>query len=344
MKVCKEYFEKLIFFDDLDEKEQQVIKEHLNNCDGCRTHFEQINTLISSLKNEINSNHLNDEALVRFLIFENFPNETDYDGKKLSTYDALKIKNHLRHCETCTLKIEEMKREYTSLESFLNEFQLENYVIGKVSISKIINDRISSLIKSSFKNLKDLSFLQKPKYVLIPATVTAMLLLLFLFLPIFNRSGNIYSKLGKLETIEISYLTRGSSVNVIQTAISEFNNKDYLKAIGILEPFLLKNSEDPNQAFIEYVCGLAYLFQAEKSNQVIELDKGIEHLYSSLMLNPNTRLQENANWYIGKAYLKKENGQEAIQYFKKVKDLKGSKSQSAQKILFELEKNLTSSK
>lgn len=344
MKPCKKYIEKLIFFDELNEMEKQDIQEHLKNCKECKIHFEQISALMTSLKNELNASHLSDEALVRYLIRESFPEETDYDGKKLSAFEVLKIKNHLQRCDACTTKIQEMRTEYKSLEDFINESEIENYVIGKNSIWTILNNQISSLFVSFLENLKNLSFIPKPKYVLIPATVIAVLLLLLLFLPIFNSNGSFYFKLGKLEKTEISYLTRGSNTNSLQIAISEFNKNNYSKVIGFLESFVLENPENPNRAFAEYVCGLAYLYQAEKANQTGDIDKGIEHLRSSLALNPNTRLQEDANWYIGKAYLKKENGQEAIQYFKRVKSLKGNRSHKAQRILLELEKNLISSK
>ena len=344
MRPCKEYFEKLIFFDDLSELEKQDILEHLKNCKNCQIHFDQINTLMTSLKNGLGENHLSDESLVRYLIRENFPDETDYDGKKLSTFEVLKIKSHLKQCEMCETKIEEMQTEYKSIEDFISEAKIENYVLGKRSFWINAKDQISSLFVSIMENLKRLSFPKKSRYILVPATVITVLFLLILILPIFNGSENFYSKLGKLEKTEISYLTRGSTTNNFQVVISEFNKNNYSKVIEMLESSPLEKPDNTNQAFAEYIFGLAYMFRSENSGHKEDIDKGIEHLLSSLALNPNTRLREDANWYIGKAYLKKENSEKAIQYLKKVINLNGSKSQKAQDILTELEKKLFSSK
>jgi len=74
------------------------------------------------------------------------------------------------------------------------------------------------------------------------------------------------------------------------------------------------------------------------------IEKGIEHLQAVLSLTSNIRLQEGANWYIGKAHLMKEEGKEALTYFERVQNLNGRKAQKAKEIAMELKKNSISIK
>lgn len=350
MKSCKEYSENIIFFDDLDDEEKRIVQEHLENCKDCQSDFEKTKLIIKSLKNDLNAKHLNAQLLARYVVYENFPDEADFDGERLPKSEALKIRKHLRTCIVCKEKFEEMKVEFKSLETYLNESELANYTFRKNSLSFLLSKitSISNSLKESFNKLR---FTPKQKFVFIPAAGLAFLLLLFLVLPFFKGTGNVYYNLGRLENTEIAYLTRSVNVDQLQSGIAEFNSANYTTSIDMLEKFILEQPDDPNKSFAHYVCGLAYLFEANKilDNEIRpidsqNIDKGIMHLHSVLSLEPNMRLQEDSYWYIGKGYLMKKNGQKAIEYFRKVDKLKGRKYQKAQNILIELQKNLISTK
>ena len=348
MNSCKEYSEKIIFFDDLDDKEKQIIIKHLENCKDCQSNFEKTRLIMKSLKSELNVDHLDPQLLARYVIHDNFPDEADFDGERLLKSEVLKIQKHLRTCSLCQEKFEEMKVEFKEVETYLNETELANYTDSSIDV--FIN-KITSISDSMKEGFNKLWSNPKQKFVFIPAAGLAIILIMFLLLPFFKGTGNMYYNLGKLENTEIEYLTRSVNVDQLQSGIAEFNNGNYTISIDILGKFILEHSDDPNLAFAHYVCGLSYLFQVNKilDNEIEPvriqyLDKGIMHLKTVLSLKPNVRLRENSNWYLGKAYLLKEDGHKAIEYFRKVQKLKGRKYQKAQKIIIELEKNLISTK
>ena len=351
MKSCKEYSEKIIFFDDLDDDEKQIVIKHLENCKDCQSHFEKTKLIMKSLKSELNVDHLNNQLLARYVVYDNFPGEADFDGEKLSKLEVLKIQKHLRTCTSCQEKFEKMKVEFKAIETYLNETELGSYTFRKDFYIDIFINKFTSILDSMKEGFNKLRSNPKQKFVFIPAAGLAIILIMFLVLPFFKGTENVYHNLGKLENTEIAYLTRSVNVDQLQSGIAEFNNGNYAISIDILEKFILEHSDDPNLAFAHYVCGLSYLFQVNKilDNEtkpihIQNIDKGIMHLQTVLSLEPNMRLQENSNWYLGKAFLMKKDGQKAIEYFRKVRKLKGRKYQKAQNIIIELEKKLNSTK
>jgi tetratricopeptide (TPR) repeat protein len=338
---CKEYSEKIIFLDDLDEKEKEIVQSHLKECKDCQLYFENVTRIMHSLKSTSCST---DEQLTRFIISENFPGESDFDGEKLPIHETLKIKSHLQGCRLCGEKYEEMRTEFKALESFVDESIMAYLKLGKNSVSKLFNT-IRTELGDLTENLRGLLTSPQRKFVFISVTAIAVLLVMILFPLIFTNSGSMYHKLGKLENTEISFLTRGAGAGRLQQGVSEFNNGNYSLAAEELESFILEHSGDPNQEIAEYVCGLAYLFQANKNlDKQIEplqyqnIETGIQHLQTVLSISANRRLQEDSNWYIGKAYLMKGDGSTAVEYFEKVQNSRGRKAQKAKEILLELKK------
>ena len=338
---CKEFSERIIFFDDLEESEREIVQHHLNECRDCQAYFKDIGTIMHSLKS---TSHLSNEQLTRFIISQNFPGESDYDGTKLPGHTIQQTENHLRACLSCKERFKEMKVEFETLESFVNKSITVDLEPKEYPLKKLLNNietRLAHLIEA----LKQLLTSPRRKFVFIPAASIAILLVMILFLPILTNSDSVYDKLGKLENTEIAFLTRSAGVDNLQFGVSEFNNGNYSLAVEELESFILENPDDPNAEIAQYVCGLAYLFRANKSldkqNETLRddnIEKGIKHLQIVLSITENKRFQEDCNWYIGKAYLMKMEGSTAGEYFEKVQNLNGRKSQKAKEILEELKK------
>lgn len=351
MENCSKYHEKIIFYDDLSDAEKETLQVHLESCENCRDDFEKINSILRLLSQEVELSHPGNERLVRFVIYENLPDEPDFDGAKLSSQEFTAIRKHLEGCQDCNDKYCEMKSEYESLEHFIRQSNLPDYQLGQKPVRIKFSDRLSRVIKFMEETWKSLSSHTKPKYVLAPAAaVLAIMLILFIILPLFKGTEITYRTLAKLESKKITYLTRGSDVNDLQQGIASFNAKNYMASIQRLEAFISSKPNHPNRAFAEYVCGLAYLFHADNFDENLEpanyqyIDNSIEHLKTSLSWSTNLRIQEEDAWYLGKAFLMKGNASEAIKYFKKVKSLRGRNYQNAEQILTDIERNLISSK
>lgn len=331
---CKEYSERIIFFDDLEESEKEIVRFHLNECRKCQAHYNDVITIMQSLKN---TNHLSNELLTRFVISQNFPDEADYDGEKLSKNKIQEAGNHLKACLLCKERFEEMKAEFGALESYVDK-SIDIRLDHRENLAKNLLDNIQAKITALLTS-------PRGKFAFVAVGSFAIVLIMLLFLPSSQNSASLYDRLGKLENTEIAFLTRSAGVDNLQSGVSEFNNGNYSLAVGELESFILEHPDDPNTEIAQYVCGLAYLFMASSSldessgtpqNEGIE--NGIKHLQIVLSTSENKRLEEDCNWYIGKAYLMKKEGSVAVRYFEKVVSLKGRKFQKAKEMLAELKK------
>jgi len=350
MEKCKTINEKIIFFEELSDDEKKDVQKHLKTCSECREVFGQIQIILSNLMAMGDQNHIDDAVLVRYITYKNNPNETDYDGTKLVEPEVANIQKHLQECALCQEKINEKQSEYDSIETYLDEMDLPDVEI-KVHSEKIQSKRnISSPVNIFEKLWKNLFDVRKPKYVYALASVFVILFLIILILPIFKGSPNIYYEIALLEKSKVTFLTRGANVSPVREGLFEFNEGNYSASIEILENYVTEQPDNPNRAFAEYICGISYLFRVNDllvDNLKIpdyDIDKGIKHLENSLSRSSNLRIQEDANWYIAKAYLIKKNGQKAKEYFEKTASLKGRKYQKAQNILSELRNILTPSK
>jgi tetratricopeptide (TPR) repeat protein len=338
---CKEYSERLIFFDDLEESEKEIVQYHLNECRKCQVHYNDVITIMRSLKN---TNHLSNELLTRFIISQNFLGEADYDGEKLSKHKIQQAENHLEACLLCRERFDEMKTEFGDLESYVNE-SIDIELDLRENLAKKLLGNIQTKIVHLKENWKGILTSPQQKFLFISAGSLAIVLIMLLLIPFSRNSDSLYHKLGKLENTEIAFLTRSAGVDNVQSGLSEFNNGKYSLAVEELESFILEHPDDPNREIAEYVCGLAYLFLANgslgESDETLQnenIENGIKHLQIVLSMTENKRFQEDCNWYIGKAYLMKREGPNAIEYFEKVVSLKGRKFQKAREILAELKK------
>jgi len=72
------------------------------------------------------------------------------------------------------------------------------------------------------------------------------------------------------------------------------------------------------------------------------VDKAIEHFQKTIEMTNSRRLQEQAHWYTGKAFLMKRDFQQAKKEFEIVLSFKGQKMDDARTMLKKLEKFLIS--
>lgn len=348
---CKYYSEKYIFFEDLSKNEKAEIKNHIKVCDKCRNYFEKNELLIKSLRLISSQNHISDELLIRYAVYLNYPNEPDYDGRRLTSDEIHDITSHIKECNNCEQKLNEFNAEFKSIESYLAESYLPDLSIGGVTMMTQLKNKISEFMRSTNEWWEGVISQSKTKYILIPVSISAILILLLLIDPFHQTIKSDLRQIAVLEHSQVSFLTRSNGVGSIRLAIFEFNEKNYLATISILEKFLLENPDNPNRAFAEYLCGMAYLFEVNKhldkkidDTQIQKIDRGVAHLNNAILITDRIRIKEDATWYLAKANLMKEDGVKAKFLFEQVKSFKGRRYLQAQNTLDELKKILNSTK
>lgn len=350
MTNCKKFEDMIVFYDGLSPRELESLKTHLSSCEHCREKLNQQRAILASIKTTKNQGHLEDDFLSRYVTYLYLPDD-DFDGTALSNEEVYEIETHIKHCGACTEKLVLLKNEFEELQLHLDEAGIPDLTINApsliLSIEKFFIDALNRIIAP----LKESLTRFKGKYILIPAAGLAALFILFMIIPFRQHITNDYEALASLEKTQISFLTRSRDTGALRNGLFEFNEGNYPAAMAILEDFIERKPGDPNIAFAEYVCGLACLYRFEQiraerdyADQLQMIDRGIRHLQNMVGKTDNLRLREDANWYLGKAYLMKKQGRKAKQYFQEVVKLQGRKFKQTQQILIELEKLLISGK
>ncbi|GAB4365723.1 MAG: hypothetical protein Kow0042_05120 [Calditrichia bacterium] len=348
MKNCKKIRDQIIFYEELTTADRQQLQEHLEICDECRQFFHKVDHIEAEIRRHREKQHIADELLTRYLLQDFHPGESDYDGKKMSKAQMASISSHLQTCDLCSLKLNKMKAEYQELASYVDELGLPEVNVGPLSLWDTLKQKLQSVSNFAGKLLEDIIHAPKPKLIPLAATV-AVVLIILIVTPYFRTDGIDLRSLSHLEKVELTYLTRSSLSEFMADALEAFQNQQYEQAIHNLEIFLDKNPQHPNADYARYVLGLAYLFESQETAEHGDLqqtgllaDAGIRNLKNALETTRSERLKEEILWYLGKAYLLKEDTSNAADYFRQVMQMKGRKSQQAREIHQKLQKFLIS--
>ena len=81
--------------------------------------------------------HIALQQLDRYAVHLFSPDETDYDGKRLSDKDVEQITTHLDSCEKCTKSFQKLQTQLWELDQFLDEQSLPEVTVGGKKRKKI---------------------------------------------------------------------------------------------------------------------------------------------------------------------------------------------------------------
>jgi len=348
MKTCQAYKEQIIFYEELSENEKKDLKKHLEFCKSCQKYFQSVNFIISQIKEFNQSNHIEEGMLSRYAVYRFAPDEPDFDGTRLSESEIRRIESHLARCVYCEEKLGTLMEEIEDLNSYLDETDLPDMVVGATSVIERVKEKFESLFDSISKILKNI--LPKPKLQWIPALTTAITILLIMFiLSELWKKSDPYVDLAKIDKKELFSITRSSTTTSLFTALRAFENNDFSRAIIETENYINIHPNEVNLGYTHFVCGLSYLLREQSQSlerhsefDLSMVDKAIEHFQKTIEMTNSRRLQEQAHWYTGKAFLMKRDFQQAKKEFEIVLSFKGQKMDDARTMLKKLEKFLIS--
>jgi tetratricopeptide (TPR) repeat protein len=260
-----------------------------------------------------------------------------YQFNLLGEEEKLSVEDHLLECDAC---FEEVYRLSSAMEIVQekSEFFLDA-LEPKVTYAM----RISNLFKKTFHGLSDFmngilstmdEWWRKPAIrIMVPVTVIAILILIFVT-PIKKN----FSDLAIIENA--SYLAlkvRGfadefsSTQNLYNQGMKYYQEKNYEQAIQKLTIFVKRKKDEP---YGHFYLGVSYLLTDEYK-------KGIKHLKLASELcekQGKAILLEKCHWYLGNAYLKTNDVDNALKEFRRVVAIGGDFREDANKQIVRIEK------
>ncbi len=331
MKNCEHYQEKIVFFDDLSDRERQDVLKHVAQCLDCEKKLLELQTLSVSLSRLQTEHPFDDTLLERYSIYLEAPEEPDYDGSRLSSAQIESIRTHIAACRNCEQKVELFRKEYREVLAFIEQTEVAKLKSTDSQTSLSLSKRIAAALKSIVESLKSIFSPASPAFYPATAGLAFALLLLLWFGPFF-RDYDDYRQLATIGNTSISLTTRSAQDQLLTQGISAFESGAYQKAIPELEAYLSANPGAANQFDFTYALGFSYLATAKNSflGRFPKIDT--EHLNQSLKylqlaegLSDNVGLKEECYWQLGQAWLLQGDGTKAKDFFEKAAELKGKR-------------------
>jgi len=227
-------------------------------------------------------------------------------------------KMHVEGCEYCQRMVRLFRKQQHSLGE-------------KVRITRIIIE----MAKEHAQNMLERLFnvwrrIPLPGRIAIPSLVTIGVLLFALLLPVGK-----YSNLAQIERIYYQPLiTRGEAEyseaeRLFIQGMSFYQKENYAEAIKKLSMAVEKN---PIEVEFHFYLGLCYLLERkpDPDQAILQLQKAIELSGNSLL--------EKCYWYLGNAYLLKEDAEGALTAFEKVVDMEGDYKGAAHELIAGIKK------
>ncbi|MDZ7262795.1 MAG: tetratricopeptide repeat protein [candidate division KSB1 bacterium] len=262
-----------------------------------------------------------------------------YQLDLLPEEQKISVEAHLLECEACFQELYRFSPVLEALEEMPERFldalqpretllaQAIRFLKGQVADLK----RISALIFSAL-----VRWWEKPAVkVLVPVTVAALVAMIVLLPEIINlfQPPPHYSDLAVIEKAIYKPLSFRGPVEpqkLFDEGMRLYEQDNYVEAIPKLAAFL---EHEPHDAYGHFYLGVCWLLQGD-------IRSAIEHLDLASELSQeqsNKLLLEKCYWYLGNAYLKINDVENALIEFRKVVELGEELGEEARKQISRIE-------
>ncbi len=294
----------------------------LNNELSDNKEFAKFKVIYNLLNNVGNSFHLTSDLIAEYVLYKNGLPAQDKSIIKLLP----KIEKHITNCDKCKNEFELFNGEYINIDSYISE-----------KLSKSEADEILQLKENSTQ--KTFKLFTKKYYF---AAAAAIVLFMFSVFDFSQYTVPSYKNLSQISELSDFSFTRGRVSLDFYNGLKALDNNDYKTAIEMLQTDIRNNSNDQTIFYTNYILGLIYLKKSEsnflglfKSFNYSDVDSSIANFRRSITKNKSSsfaNINYNSYFYIGKAYLLKndfQNAQSNLQvvmnnkgeYYKNAKDL-----------------------
>jgi len=310
----------------LTEVEKKLLAEFSNSDDEIKSFVSSYKTLSNTLST---SGHISPDLLASYIIFE----RGDDSENNIVAILKEKIKSHLEVCEDCKTEYNVLKNEYSDIEQYVSKF--------------VVRDSQSSVKEKNFFLPSFLRTSSSFKYAF--ATLAVFVVAYFGLFIVSTSITPDYKKNIFTNEQEDFYKTRGRTSPLFQQGLNAIDKTDYSRAIEFLSEDIQKHQNERSIFYSHYILGITYLKASEKdyiglfkSYDRENVNLAIANLKESIDKNNSgdyESLKLDAYYYLGRAYLLKDERDSAVRSLQKVVEGKGRYSKESAQLISDLEKN-----
>ena len=234
-----------------------------------------------------------------------------YQFDLLPEEDKIKVEAHLLECESCFQELYCLSPALDILEKVPDRF------VDAVQSRETILQRVILFFTDNFIPAISNWWKRPAAKILIPATVTILLLVIFVLPTTYNYSDLAIIEKAPYEAIKFKGPVELSPVQqLFDEAMIFYEQDDYANTIQKLNKYLEK---EPANIYGHFYLGVCFILENK-------IENGIDHLTTTSTLSQqedNTLFLEKSYWYLGNAYLQMEKEQDALLTFQKTVELEG---------------------
>ena len=235
-----------------------------------------------------------------------------YEFDLLNDAEKRQFELHLKECKDC---FEELYSMTPAVKAMRDNPEL---YLARLKVRESFYVRLKTLWDNAVEALGG-AFRIQPQLIRVAVPAVATAAVAVLAVTIFLGRPGEYARLAVIEKdfyrpIE---LRTGIDYDKYEICFHEgmvaYAEGDYSQAIKALSESVQLN---PKYAKGRFYLGLCYLYEEK-------IDEAVQQLNQTIAIAEEESLLEKAHWYLGNAYLKKEDGGKALEEFRKVREFQG---------------------
>ncbi|NOX19246.1 MAG: hypothetical protein GXO87_13310 [Chlorobi bacterium] len=293
--------------------------------------FKRYLPLMQTLKSLPEKTHIDADVIAEYVMFKN---GMTVDNSSIIEF-APRVEKHLSSCEKCMNVFTELNEEFNEVDNYVTE------QFAPKEEKAVIHEKTKGNVFEIIWNFFNAGGI---KYSLATA-FSALLIYVTLFGISEITTPNYIGLFGK-ETIDEAQFTRGRETPFFLKGQTALNDNDIDSAIKYFKEDLKRNPNDNTDFYTNYILGMLYLKKSKTSFIGLfpsfnedDLSGAINNFKTAIKKNKTGMFENinyNAYYFLGEAYLLKNDFQNAIKYLNLVVENRGGYSEEAKKMLSEL--------
>ncbi|MBL1215495.1 MAG: hypothetical protein HND52_19165 [Ignavibacteriae bacterium] len=305
----KDFIYKLLEKENISDDENSQMNEILNKDRSLKSF---VNFYFKAKAAVEKKSHIAPDILADYILFK-----SQLQTESAGIFNlADKIENHLRGCDKCTEDFKVLNEEYLSVDEFITDN------ISQTDINE------TEITKNVFKNIFQSRTVYKSLYAF-------ALLVLFYAGAVFITNYSIPDYNREITELsgELNLNSRGRASQEFLMGISELQKGNFENAVLSFKSDLKNNKNSKTIFYTHFILGQAYLRNAKKDLLGINLgfdqdfiNKSINEFRNCIAVNNNyqfVNINYDAHYFVGRAYLLRDDKNQAIEEFNKVIENKG---------------------